>query len=120
MNPLHVGGGYHWKALDKSYNFASDHMAIKGLHVKLWALKVVGVPIMKILGLPLWSPGTKNHLDVASVERCKVYYKGEGGGFPQVWVMVSLVSSSCPCLVLAPKVFQLCINHFVLILCKSV
>jgi hypothetical protein len=59
MNPLHVGGGYHWKALDKSYNFASDHMAIKGLHVKLWALKVVGVPIMKILGLPLWSPGTK-------------------------------------------------------------
>jgi hypothetical protein len=24
----------------------------------------------------------------------RVYYKGEGGGFPQVWVVVSLVSSS--------------------------
>ncbi len=28
------------------------------------------------------TPETKNHLDVASVERRIVYYKGEGGGFP--------------------------------------
>jgi hypothetical protein len=27
---------------------------------------------------------TKNHLDVAPMERRKIYYKGEGGGFPQV------------------------------------
>jgi hypothetical protein len=26
--------------------------------------------------------GEKIHLDVGPVERCKVYYKGEGGGFP--------------------------------------
>ncbi len=39
---------------------------------------------MKILGLPLESPGTKSHLDVAPVERCKIYYKGEGDEFPQV------------------------------------
>jgi hypothetical protein len=26
--------------------------------------------------------GEKNHLDVSLVERCIVYYKGEGGGFP--------------------------------------
>jgi len=26
--------------------------------------------------------------------RHRVYYKGEGGGFPQFWAMVSLVSSS--------------------------
>jgi hypothetical protein len=62
--------------------------------------------------------GTKCHLDVGFVERHKVYYKGEGGGFPQVWAMVSLVSPSCPWLVLAPKVLQLCINHLVLVLCK--
>jgi hypothetical protein len=50
------------------------------------------------------SPGTKSHLDVAPVERRKVYYKGEGGGFPQVRAMMNLVCPSCPWLVLAPKV----------------
>jgi hypothetical protein len=37
---------------------------------------------LRILKLPLGSPETKRHLDVAPVERCRVYYKGEGGGFP--------------------------------------
>ncbi len=49
---------------------------------------------MRISGLPLGSPETKCHLDVAPMERHKVYYKGEGGGFPQVWAVVSLMSSS--------------------------
>ncbi len=75
---------------------------------------------MKILGLPFGSPGTKNHLGVAPVERHKVYYKGEGGSFPQVRAVVPNVSPSCPWLVLAPKVFQLCTNHLVLVLCRSV
>ncbi len=57
-------------------------------------------------------PGQKNHLDVAPMERCKVYYKGEGVGFPQVRAVVSLMCPSCPWLVLAPKVLQLCTNHF--------
>jgi hypothetical protein len=48
---------------------------------------------VRILGLPLGSPRTKCHLDVAPVERRKVYHKGEGGGFPQVRAVVSLVSS---------------------------
>jgi hypothetical protein len=30
------------------------------------------------------------------MERHKVYYKGEGGGFPQVRVMMSLVNSNLP------------------------
>ncbi len=47
---------------------------------------------MAISGLPLGSPETKSHFDVGLVERHKVYYKGEGGGFPQVWAVVSLVS----------------------------
>jgi hypothetical protein len=50
-------------------------------------------------------PGEKSHLDVGPVERSRVYYKGEGGGFPQVWAMMSLVCSCCPWLVLTPKVF---------------
>jgi len=43
----------------------------------------VGVPTLAILGLPLGSPRTKNHLDVGPVERRRIYYKGEGGGFPK-------------------------------------
>jgi hypothetical protein len=54
------------------------------------------------------------------VERCRVYYKGEGGGFPQVRVVVSLVCPCCSWLVLAPKVFQLRTNHLVWVLCRPV
>ncbi len=35
-------------------------------------------------------------MDASHVAKHKVYYKGEGGGFPQVWAVVSLVSSSLP------------------------
>ncbi len=45
--------------------------------------------------------------------RHKVYYKGEGDGFPQVWAVVNLVSLCllvvCPC----TKVLQLRINQLV-------
>jgi len=111
---------YHWKALDKGYNFAWDDISIRGLFAKLWGFKAVGVPIWAILGLPLWSPGIKSHLDVGPVERCRVYYKGKGGGFPQVWAMVSLVCPCCPWFVLAPKVLQLRTNHIVWVLCRHV
>jgi hypothetical protein len=87
---------YRWKAFDKGYNFASDLISIGCLHAKLWGPKVVGVPMLAILGLPLQSLGTKCHLDVGLVERHKIYYKGEGGGFPQVQAMVSFVSPSLP------------------------
>jgi len=50
---------YHWKALDEGYNFVLGLISIKGLHAKLWALKVAGIPIVRISGLPLASPGTK-------------------------------------------------------------
>ncbi len=64
--------------------------------------------------------GEKSHLDVGLVERCRVYYKGEGGGFPQVRAVVSLMCLCCPWLVLAPKVFQLCTNHLVQVVCRLV
>jgi len=75
---------YRWKALNEGYNFAFDLISIRGLHAKLWRPKVAGVPTLAILGLPLGSPGTKSHLDVGLVERCIIYYKKKGGGFPQV------------------------------------
>jgi hypothetical protein len=46
--------------------------------------------------------------------------RGEGGGFPQVRAVVSLVCSCCPWLVPAPKVLQLCTNHFVWVVCRPV
>jgi hypothetical protein len=107
-----------WKALDENYNFALDSIAIRGLLAKLWGSKVPGVPFGAISGLPLGSPEKNNHLDVAFVESCKVYYTGEGGGFPQVRAVVSLVCPCCPWLVLTPRVLQLCTNHFVWIVCK--
>jgi len=87
---------YCWKSLDKGYNFVLDLISIGGLHMKLWGPKVVRVPTLAILGLPLGSPETKSHLDVGLVERHKIYYKVEGGGFPQVWAVVSLVSLNLP------------------------
>jgi hypothetical protein len=151
---------YRWKGLDEIYNFALDSIAFQGLLAKLWGSKVPGVPFGAISGLPLGSPGKNSHLDVASVESCRVYYKGgsgwlpqgggrcwlphqgsevvaysrarsvcvfkvspsspvacpntkkvpwwvlkgEGGGFPQVRAVVSLVCPCCPWLFLAPSV----------------
>ncbi len=71
--------------------------------MKLWPHKVAGVPTLAVSGLPR----TKSHLDVASVERCRIYYMGEGGGFPRVRAVVSLVSPkspmACPSTKGAPK-----------------
>jgi hypothetical protein len=87
--------------------------------------KVIGLqscesPKFGNFGTPTWESRDKMPFGCGPMERHRVYYKGEGGGFPQVWAVVSLVSQSCPWLVLAPKVLQLCINHLVLILCRSV
>jgi hypothetical protein len=92
----------------------------RGLLAKLWGSKVAGIPFGAISGLPRGSPGKNSHLDVASMESCKVYYKGEGDGFPQVRAVVSLVCPCCPWLVLAPRMLQLCTNHFVWFVCRPV
>jgi len=111
---------YCWKALDESYNFVSDLISSKGLHTKLWGPKVAGVPTLAISRFPLGIPRTKSHSDVGLVERHRVHYKGEGDGFPQVRAVVNLVNPNCLWLVLASKVLQSCINHLVLVLCRSV
>jgi hypothetical protein len=104
---------YRWKALNKNYNSALDCITIRGLLAKLWGSKVARVPFGAISGLPVGNFEKNSHLDVASVESCRVYYKGEGGGFPQVRAVVSLVCPCCLWFVLAPRVFQFCTNHFV-------
>ncbi len=108
---------YRWKAWGLQLCFR-PHLNHKFAH-KVMGFKVAKIPTVKISRLPLGSPGTKCHLDLGLVERHRVYYKGEGGGFPQVQAMVSLVSPNYSWLFLTPKMFQLCTNHFVLVLCRS-
>jgi hypothetical protein len=87
---------YRWKVLDKGYNSTLDLTSNEGLHTKLWASKVVRVSILGISRLPLESPRTKWHLGASPMAMHKEYYKGEGGGFPQVRALVSLVSLYLP------------------------
>jgi hypothetical protein len=58
--------------------------------------KIAEVQTLAILGLFLESFRTKNHLDIGVAERPKKYYMGKGGGFPEVWAVVSLVSPRSP------------------------
>ncbi len=108
---------YRWKALDEGYDFASNVILIEGLHTKLSAPKVVGVITLGISGLSLGSPGTKCHLGVGPMAMHKVYYKGEGGGFSQVWAVMSLclpIVHSCI------NVLQLHTNQLVVRFCRFV
>jgi hypothetical protein len=57
-----------------------------------------------ISGLQLGSPGKKSHLDVVSAGWRREYYMGEGGGFPQVRVVVCLVVQSARGLSQHPRV----------------
>jgi hypothetical protein len=100
---------YHWKDLDKDYNFVWDFTSIKGLHTKLWASKVAGIPISGILGLlkqnDIWVlapwPGTKNTI------RGKVVASPKCGPWWFLWVYV------CPWFVRAPKMLWLCTNQLI-------
>ncbi len=87
---------YRWKAFDEGYNFALDLTLVERLHTKLWASKVIGILIFGILGFPFESLGTKCHLGAGPMARHRVYYKGEGGGFPQIRAVENLVSSCLP------------------------
>ncbi|CAM6001382.1 unnamed protein product [Sphagnum balticum] len=62
-----------------------------------------GTPPGTISGLQLGSPGKKSHLDVASAERCKEYYMGEGGGLPPNPGRGVSRGPKCPWLVPTPK-----------------
>ncbi len=109
---------YRWKPLDEGYNFASDRTSIRGLLEKLWAPKSRESQLARFWDFHSGVPGEKSHLDVGLVERCIIYYKGEGGGFPQVRAVVSLVCSCCPWFILTLKVLQLSINHLVWVVCR--
>jgi len=112
---------YRWKNFNEGYNFALDFIWFRSLHAKLWAPKVAGDLVVGISGLPIGSPRTKWHLGVDLVAMHKIYYKGEGGGFPQVQAVMSLVSLSLPVACLSTKsVSTMHSPTCCLILCKLV
>jgi hypothetical protein len=57
---------------------------------------MAGVQTRTVSGLLLGSLGIKSHSDVGAVERRKEYYIREGGGFPRVRAVVSLVNPESP------------------------
>jgi hypothetical protein len=64
-----------------------------------------GSPTRTISRLHFGSPKNLCHLNVASIASCKEYYMGEGGGFPRVRAVVSLVCQSARGLSQHPRVF---------------
>jgi hypothetical protein len=86
----------HWKALNKSYKFASNLILIGGRDEELWLCKVTRVQTRTVSGFLFGSLGIKSHLDVGAAERRREYYMGEGGGFPRVRVVMSLMSPKSP------------------------
>ncbi len=78
--------------------FFRPHFNRRSAH-KVMGIQSHGSPNFGNFGSPIFgSPVTKWHLDASPVARHKEYYKGEGGGFLQVWDVVNLVS---PCLLVA-------------------
>jgi hypothetical protein len=71
------------------------------------AVQSFGNPGGIISGLHFGNPKNLCHLDVASTAICKEYYMGEGGGFPRVRAVVSLVCSSARGLSQHPRVSRM-------------
>jgi hypothetical protein len=98
---------YRWKALDESYNFSSDRVAIRGLLAKLCGFKVAGVLAGAVSGLPRESPGTKRpfrcgpHGVVQSILGSKVV------AYSQVRAVVSFVCPSARGLSQHPRVSRM-------------
>jgi hypothetical protein len=55
-----------------------------------------GSPNFGNFGTFTWESWDKCHLGAGLVSMHRVYYKGEGGGLPQIWAVVSLVNSNLP------------------------
>jgi len=90
--------------------YTQSYKALKSQEFQLWQTQDSHLGVLRQKTIWRW----------ASWRGTKYIIRGKVVASPQVQTMVSLVSPSCPWPVLAPKVLQLCTNHPVLVLCKSV
>jgi hypothetical protein len=68
---------HRWKALEESYNFASDLIPIRGWSWELWAPKVPGSPNRDNFGTPPWESWDKKPFGCRSRGRTqKILYGG--------------------------------------------
>jgi hypothetical protein len=79
-----------WRGLQLWFRPCRDPTLQSGV----MAVQSSGSPAGTISGLHFGSPGNLCHSDVASVTSRREYYMGEGGGFPGVRAVVSLVRPS--------------------------
>ncbi len=98
---------WSWKYIDEGYNFSSDLVAIGLCSRELWRFKVSRVPSGQFQDSISGVPNKMCHLDVASTASCREYYMGEGGGFPRVRAVVSLVCPSARGKSQRPRVSQM-------------
>jgi len=109
---------YSWKTLDKGYNFVLYLMSIEGLHKKLWASKVVRVPILKISRLLTWESwdkmtfrcrpswqGIKNSISGKVVASSSL---GRGESYEFMFAYGSSVHQKCSNYTLTNLLFGLC------------
>jgi len=104
---------HHWKAFKESCNFSWDLVPIRSRGEKLWTPKVPGVQTGTISGFHFGSPGKKCHSDTSAAVRCREYYMGEGGGFPESGPWWIKWAQGCPWLVPTPKVCKMNSNQLV-------
>jgi len=101
---------YHWKALDKCYNFATNLISIGGLHAKLWAPKALRVSNLgqnDIWVLVPW-PG------IEYIIREKVLASPKFGPWWVLWVRV------CSWFIHAQKCYNYALTNLLFGLCRSV
>jgi hypothetical protein len=107
---------YCWKFLNEGYNFALDLISIRGLHTKLWAPKVMGVPTLGISRFSLRSLETKWRLSATPIEytiREKVVAS------PKFWPWWVLLVRICLWLICAPKYSNYTLTNLLFGLCRS-
>ncbi len=97
---------WRWKDLDEGYNFDSDLVTI-GLCNREFARPKFRESSRDNFETPFRESQEFVPLDVASMANCREYYMGEGGGFPQVRAVVSLVCPSARGLFQHPRVSQM-------------
>jgi hypothetical protein len=85
---------YRWKFLYEGYNFALDFISIEGLHSK--SLQSHNSPNLENFVNATWESWDKMTFGCWFRVRHREYYKGEGGGFPQIWAVMSLVNLCLP------------------------
>jgi hypothetical protein len=102
---------YHWKALDKGYNFALDLISIGGLHAKLRESQM-----WKFRDSHLGILGQNDIWVLVQWRSTKYIIKGKVVMFRPWWVLWVQV---CPWLILASKVLQLCTNQHIVWFCAS-